>query len=440
MSSGGVWFALLDGTPPILKASWRLAVTALLQLPGFVRDLRRHVLVRRRSSSSPPAAADDDVGPRWVASLPLLAATGVVLAVHFGAWSWSVDHTSLAHSLLLVSATPLLIVAWMGGVWAAVQVAGGGGCGGGGSGSGSAGGSGHARYCAWAARTRPPTPLEAAGTLLGCAAAVALALEGGTAVAAAAAADSSSTPAAGAAPATVDGVPVDQPVSLAGDAAALLGAAAMAVYLGVGGRLRSWMPLWLYALPVTAAGAVAAGAFALALEPAVTLTGLGPAALLGWAGSPRRFGLTLAAAAGSGMAGHTLANAALQHVPPLAVSVALLLEPVVGSLMGAAAGVQGLPSAVTLATGPVLLVGAVLTTVGAPPEPPHVAPPAGEDDGGDGHGGRSDGSEEGTDGGGATAPDADAATAAAVVRQWAALRDRLTAWLPGRPAPGAVAL
>lgn len=33
-------------------------------------------------------------------------------AIHFGTWVWSLEHTSLAHSLLLVSTTPIIIVAW----------------------------------------------------------------------------------------------------------------------------------------------------------------------------------------------------------------------------------------------------------------------------------------------------------------------------------------
>jgi drug/metabolite transporter (DMT)-like permease len=33
-------------------------------------------------------------------------------ALHFGAWVWSLQHTSLAHSLLLVSTTPIILVAY----------------------------------------------------------------------------------------------------------------------------------------------------------------------------------------------------------------------------------------------------------------------------------------------------------------------------------------
>ena len=44
----------------------------------------------------------------------LLGLSGAALALHFGAWVWSVERTSLSHSLLFVSATPLILA---GGAW-----------------------------------------------------------------------------------------------------------------------------------------------------------------------------------------------------------------------------------------------------------------------------------------------------------------------------------
>jgi hypothetical protein len=67
--------------------------------------------------------------PRYRAALPQLLLIGLSLGTHFGAWGWSVAHTSLAHSLLLVWSTPLLMVALMAaraalhgrGPWAALE-------------------------------------------------------------------------------------------------------------------------------------------------------------------------------------------------------------------------------------------------------------------------------------------------------------------------------
>lgn len=55
-------------------------------------------------------------------------------------------------------------------------------------------------------------------------------------------------------------------------------------------------------------------------------------------------------------------NYVLKHIAPLVVSVTLLLEPLVGSLIGAAFGLQGLPGPFTWVGGTVLLVGAAMVT------------------------------------------------------------------------------
>jgi drug/metabolite transporter (DMT)-like permease len=43
----------------------------------------------------------------------IMLASGFCLALHFGAWVWGIGHTSLPHSLLLISATPVLIAIGM---------------------------------------------------------------------------------------------------------------------------------------------------------------------------------------------------------------------------------------------------------------------------------------------------------------------------------------
>ena len=46
---------------------------------------------------------------RLAGAAPLLAAGGASLAVHFGTWVYSLQATSVTHSLLFVSATPLFL-------------------------------------------------------------------------------------------------------------------------------------------------------------------------------------------------------------------------------------------------------------------------------------------------------------------------------------------
>ena len=332
MSSGGLWFALMPESPPLMKACWRLLLTALMQAPGAALQGR-----------SLPAG----FWPRYRAALPQLLLIGLSLGTHFGAWGWSVAHTSLAHSLLLVWSTPLLMVAVMAaraalhqrGLWQALE---------------EPAGAGALPPPPPAPPPLPPTLREGAGAAAGFAG-VALLLAG------------AEGPAGG-----------EVAVSLAGDAAAVLGAAAIIPYLEGGAALRAWVPLFVYALPVTLSAAAWLCLASLALEGALgaTLAGTGPTALLGFLGSPRRAGLSLGAALVSGILGHTLANLALKHLSPLLIGVSCLWEPVLGSILGYLVGVQGQPSAMTAVAAPLILLGGALVTLGARPAGAAAAPAA----------------------------------------------------------------
>lgn len=55
----------------------------------------------------------------------------------------------------------------------------------------------------------------------------------------------------------------------------------------------------------------------------------------------------LTAARALGLLGHTMVNNLLEHLSPLIVSVVLLMEPLVGSLIGFAFGKQDMPGLFT---------------------------------------------------------------------------------------------
>lgn len=157
-----------------------------------------------------------------------------------------------------------------------------------------------------------------------------------------------------------------------GDAAGFVTACFMAGYLIIGSRLRSWMPLWLYTLPVTALGAVIACACAVAIEghlspssPPVTLAGVTPYSLFGWLGSPRAFGLTMGIAFVPGIMGHTLANLSLARIPPLVLSVAQLVQPPISAFWGYLIGVQGQPTTSTFVAAPIIITGIALVITGS---------------------------------------------------------------------------
>jgi drug/metabolite transporter (DMT)-like permease len=155
----------------------------------------------------------------------------------------------------------------------------------------------------------------------------------------------------------------EQAVSVQGDLAALFGAAMMAVYLWAGRSVRPWMPIWLYALPVTVSAALFCMVFS-GFQESASFDGHKEAGFFGWVYSSRLTGLTLGAAGISGILGHTLANYSLKHVPSLVVSVSILLETVIGSVIGWLAGVNESPDMWTWIGGAVLLVGGVMTIYG----------------------------------------------------------------------------
>ncbi|KAF0716841.1 Aste57867_2636 [Aphanomyces stellatus] len=348
MSSGGIWFALLDPTPPLMQACWRLSLTAAMQSAGVAYELHTD------------KALDAAFWRRFRRALPLTLTIGLALAAYFGSWGFSVAHTSLLDSLLLVCTTPLVLVVIMTLRWLyrrhdsstqdtmmtqtpslessplvrkpeTVDDDDGVSC-----------------ATSWfetivcPRHALPPTWMEVLGATVGFA---------GVATLLATTPSSSS-------------IDARHHASLLGNASALVGAVVLIVYLEGCASSRKWMPLFLYSFSVTSIGAVALGLASLVLESHTTLTGFGPAALLGCFGDGRRLALALGAAFFAGFFGHATMNVAIVYVSPLLISVAALSEPLIGSILGYLVGVQGAPDKVALVAAPLLLGGALLVTLG----------------------------------------------------------------------------
>jgi drug/metabolite transporter (DMT)-like permease len=84
-----IFFRLASPTDPLLASALRLAIAGLVLSPLSVRAVR-----------------DGTLGPR---ALRVAAIGGVLYAIHFGAWVASLDRTSVAASVTIVTATPLLL-------------------------------------------------------------------------------------------------------------------------------------------------------------------------------------------------------------------------------------------------------------------------------------------------------------------------------------------
>lgn len=283
-----------EEVPPILRAGWRQQLTALVVLPAAIWEYRQ---------MSPDLRAR-----LWSARvLGRLACSGSILGLHFGLYIWGLDHTTLAHTTLLVCSSPLIL--------AAGRVV--------------------LRF--------PIQNLEMGGTLLGF---------GGVIVSVA---GELRAPAAGA-----DGSVVEE-VRLSGDAAALAGAFSVVGYILIGSELRQWMPTTVYVAPVFSVSAAVLTAVAVGIEGAGAEGGVQPC---GWA-SARWITPFLLLALIPGVCGHTVMNLCLSYWDPLSMTLIQLLLPVVSSVLGWAIGVSGMPGMWTAAGGPITLAGCAVAAVGA---------------------------------------------------------------------------
>ena len=228
VSSAGALFQHVDAVPPLLRASWRLQLTSLVLFPLFMYQW---------------GTIEADVAQRfWTRKTwLLLSASGLALAAHFGAWVASLDETTLTHSLLFVTAHPLVIVVGM------------------------------FLLAPTIATIRRPMRNESLGALICFIGAGITLLDAGSSQG-------------------------DQTVTVLGDALAFGGAVFVVGYIVVGRVLRTWLPIFLYAFPVTLLAALLLIPLSWLVEPDFATYGV-----VGWTdGEFFRWFLLLALVAGGG--------------------------------------------------------------------------------------------------------------------------------------------
>ena len=283
VSSAGAVLQQMGEVPPLLRASWRMQGTSLVLLPGFVYQwyrMDRSTLTR------------DD----WL----LMLASSAFLALHFGSWIWSLDNTSLVHSLLFVTSHPLVVVALMPILGTAVR-------------------RGHVT-----------------GALVGFV---------GAAI-------------------TLGDVSGSDGVTLWGDIAAFFGAVTVVGYLFIGRHLRSKrsIPVFVYAFPVTLLAGMMLAASSIGIE-GTSLTGsVAESSMLGW-GEAAWIPWVAYLSLGPGLCGHTGINTILRWIPPIIVSITLLFEPVIGGLIGWLWTGELTLGIWTALGGPLMLSGAIMVTL-----------------------------------------------------------------------------
>ena len=292
VSSAGALFQQVDEVPPLLRASWRLQLTTLVLAPfAFIQW--------RQIESEIKSRMFDRNTILW------LLGGGLALALHFGSWVASLDKTSLTHSLLFVTAHPLIIILGM------------------------------LIIAKFMIGQRNPTKKEIIGACIGFAGAVIALLDQGHQQG-------------------------DHTVTLWGDFLAFMGAVFVVGYLVSGRVLRKWMPIFIYAFIVTLIGAVILIPASWAIESDFTKYGV-----IGWTSS-EFFPWFLALALIAGILGHTGLNTCLRYTSPLVISTSVTMEPILGSIIGYIIFDEGLPGFWTWIGGPILVAGIILVVLGAP--------------------------------------------------------------------------
>ena len=278
VSSAGAILSHVDSVPPLMRASWRLQITVLMLLPFAIWQYRQMEISQKQKLTEKKTVL-------------ILAGSGIALAAHFGTWVTSLDHTSLAHSLLFVTSHPIIIV-----IGTAIFV-------------------------------RKPHTLETAGALVGLIGAGITLLD---------AKDSGD-------------------VTLWGDFLAFAGAITVVGYIVAGRILREWMPVFVYAVPVTLLGAILLIPFSIVMGESTSAIGWIESDLLGWF-------ILLAFLAG--IVGHTGLNACLRWLRPLTVSFAVTLEPIIGAFIGWFFFDEDIPEKWTWLGGLILIFGIMLVIKG----------------------------------------------------------------------------
>lgn len=197
----------MDDVEPMLRASWRFQLTAILMFPMFIHQYRQC----RKQPEIMAKITDKE-------TMYILVGSGLSLGLHMGAWVWSLDNTSLTHSLLLVTTHPLLLVT------GALLL------------------------------RRFVSSKQIAGAIVGFT---------GTAI-------------------TLLGISTEVDATLIGDIAAIFGAIAILGYLIAGSTLRKWMPLFVYIFPVTLIAAIELALISLISEGSTFSMANADISVVGW--------------------------------------------------------------------------------------------------------------------------------------------------------------
>jgi len=134
-------------------------------------------------------------------------------------------------------------------------------------------------------------------------------------------------------------------------------------YLMIGREFRSRkLPLHLYAFPVTGVAAILLTISSIMFESTPVGMLAADMSTFGWFDATWFLPVAYLAI-GPGFIGHTGLNAVLRWLPTLLISVTLVMEPMIGALIGWAIGVENIPGIWTWIGGPLMVAGTVMVTI-----------------------------------------------------------------------------
>lgn len=149
-----------------------------------------------------------------------------------------------------------------------------------------------------------------------------------------------------------------------GDAIAFCGAIGGVLYFVLGTRLRSNVPLYIYMLPVTFVNGICNLILSFIVEDTSFSADTVDTHPFGWL-SAQWIGAGIYLGLVTVVLGMILYIALLKFLPSLVISVAMLSEPVIGTILGIILGVSSIPDPYTIIGSAVLIGGTVIVTVAA---------------------------------------------------------------------------
>jgi len=144
---------------------------------------------------------------------------------------------------------------------------------------------------------------------------------------------------------------------LIGDIVAFAGSVFAAIYIIVGGRVRTMLPAFVYMLPMTIVSIIVFIICTLTIESSA------PSSLFSWIKLEYLPEISWLAIV-TGLLGVALLIVIMKHLPSLIISIVLLFEPIAASIMAIIVGVESMPNAMTWVGAALVTLGIISVTIG----------------------------------------------------------------------------